>query len=195
MRKRSLLPLSGGPFETPFDMLSGCHERIRMFTGVASRIATEAAPAEQVAEAASRLCLYFGTALPLHEQDEEDTLLRAMQDARAPGIDPLFARLRDEHRAIERVLERLMPAWSSLVDTPELVDTHRALLREGGEELGTAFAPHLRMEEEELYPLARRSLSEPVLAAMLRAMRARREPVIDRLQSLHPRERREGDRR
>ncbi len=185
MRKRSLLPLSGGPFTTPFDMLSGCHERIRMFSGVATRLAVETAPPEQVVEAASRLCLYFGTALPLHEQDEEDTLFQAMRDAGAPGMDPLFARLRDEHRAIEAVLARLIPAWTSLAHAPEVIERHRAPLREGGEELSAAFAPHLRMEEEELYPLARRSLSEPVLASMLREMRARRAPVIDALHALH----------
>lgn len=194
MNKRSLLPMSGGPFATPFDMLGGCHERIRMFTGVAVRLVTEPAPPEQVAEAASRLHLYFGTALPLHEQDEEETLLRAMLDARAPGIDPLFARLRDEHRAIEAVLERLLPTWSSLSHAPELLDAHRSQLREGGEALASAFAPHLQMEEEELYPLARRSLSESVQSAMLHAMRARREPVIGKLQSLHT-DRKQGDRR
>lgn len=183
--KRSLLPMRGGPFETPFDMLAGCHERIRMFTGVALRLATEAAPAEQVVEATSRLCLYFGTALPLHEQDEEDTLLRAMLEASAPGIDPLFARLRDEHRAIEQVLGRLLPAWRSIARSPEEIESQRGPLREGAESLAAAFAPHLQMEEEELYPLAKRALSDAVQGAMLRTMRARREPVIDSLRILH----------
>lgn len=187
MTKRSLLPLSGGPFKTPFDLLSGCHERIRMFSGVALRLATESAPPEQIVEAASRLCLYFGTALPLHEQDEEDTLHKAMLDAKAPGMDALFARLHDEHRAIEDVLRRLIPAWTSLAHAPDLLERHRGPLREDGEALAAAFTPHLQMEEEELYPLARRSLSEPVLAAMLGSMRKRREPVIDRLHVLHER--------
>ena len=41
------------------------------------------------------------------------------------------------------------------------------------------------MEENEPHPLARRVLSADVLAEMLRAMRARREPVIGKLTSLH----------
>jgi hypothetical protein len=184
-KKPLLQTLRGGPFETPFDMLTGCHERIRTFTDVALRIAKEPAPAAQIAEAASRLGLYFGTALPLHEEDEEETLYEAMVAARAPGIDPLFARLRDEHRAIESVLARLLPAWASLARAPELVADVRSSLAEGAEELAAAFAPHLQMEEEELYPLAMRALPAPVLDEMLRAMRARRKPVIGKLHALH----------
>ena len=185
MKRRSLVSMGGG-FETPFDMLSGCHQRIRMFTDLAQRLAAQPAPAEEVAEAASRLCLYFGTALPLHEQDEEDTLHRAMQDARAPGVDAMFARLRKEHAAIENVLDELLPKWDALKSAPDLLAAEKATLARGGEALASAFAPHLDMEESELFPLARRVLSADVLAEMLRAMRARREPVIATLTSLHP---------
>ena len=185
MKRRSLLSMGGGSFETPFDMLSGCHQRIRMFCDLAQRLPAQPAPAEEVAEAASRLCLYFGTALPLHEQDEEDTLHRAMQAAGAPGMDALFARLRKEHRTIEEVLQELLPRWESLKESPELLAAEKEKLGQDAEALAAAFAPHLDMEENELYPLARRVLSADVLADMLRAMRARREPVIGKLTSLH----------
>lgn len=177
--------MSGG-FEGPFDMLIGCHQRIRMFSDLAQRLATQPAPAGEVVEAASRLCLYFGTALPLHEQDEEDTLHRAMEDAGAPGVDALFARLRKEHRAIEEVLHALLPKWQALQSSPDLLVAEKDALGRGAEALWAAFAPHLEMEENELYPLARRSLAPDTLAAMLRAMRARREPVIGKLTSLLP---------
>lgn len=183
-QRRSLTPLGGG-FDTPFDMLTGCHQRIRMFEDLAERLATEAAPAGEVAEAAARLCLYFGTALPLHEQDEEETLFRAMEAAGAPGADALFARLRKEHRAIEDVLATLLPKWEALRHAPERLAHERDALLEGARALTAAFAPHLAMEEDELYPLAHRTLSKEALADMLREMRARRAAVAGDLTSLH----------
>ena len=184
MKRRSLLTTSGA-FETPFDMLAGCHQRIRTFSELAKRLPVQPAPAEEVAEAASRLHLYFGTALPLHEEDEEQTLEQAMRQAGAPDMDAVFARLRKEHRAIEEVLHDLLPRWELLKVSPDRLAAERSALARGGEALASAFAPHLDMEENELYPLARRVLSAEVLAGMLRAMRARREPLIGKLTSLH----------
>ena len=177
--------MGGASFETPFDMLTGCHERIRIFTKLAERITTEPAPADEVAEAASRLVLYFGTALPLHEDDEEETLRRAMSEYGVSGIEPLFARLHDEHRAIEAVLQRLLPLWRMLSGAPDRLAHEADVLGEGAAALAAAFTAHLEMEESELYPLARRSLSRDVQAEMLRAMRARREPLKGALHVLH----------
>lgn len=184
MKRRSLLPMSG-PFGGPFDMLLGCHQRIRFFSALAERIATQPAPANEVAEAASRLRLYFGTALPLHEQDEEETLHQALVEARAPGIDALFARMRKEHRAIEAMLDELSPTWELLKTEPERLELERDALARGGAALVAAFEPHLAMEEDELFPLARAVLAPEVLAAMFRAMRARRDAVAAELTSLH----------
>ena len=140
---------------------------------------------EQVAEAASRLALYFGTALPLHEEDEEKTLHLAMAQYAISDIDALFARLEAEHRTIEAILHRLLPRWRILARTPDVLIGESGVLGEGAAALAAAFMPHLEMEENELYPLARRCLPDDVQARMLRAMRGRREPMIDRLHSLH----------
>lgn len=184
MKRRSLVSMGGG-FKTPFDMLSGCHQRIRFFSDLAQRLPAQPAPAEEVIEAASRLRLYFGTALPLHEEDEEETLYQAMVEANAPGVDALFARLRKEHREIEGVLQDLLPRWIGLTTAPERLGVEKTALTRGGEALVAAFAPHLDMEDNELYPLAQRTLSPDVLGGMLRAMLARREPFIGKLTSLH----------
>lgn len=183
--KRSLLALGGESFETPFDMLGGCHRRIRFFTDVASRIAIPTAPSEEVAAAASRLVLYFGTAMPLHEEDEEKTLQRAMTDYAVSGSAALFNRLLEDHRAIEAILDRLLPRWRALAIEPAAIGEHRPALVEDAEALARAFEPHLDMEENELFPLARRSIPDDVQGRMLRAMRNRREPMTDALHSIH----------
>src|SRR5690606_10786769 len=117
--------------------------------------------------------------------DEEETLYQAMSEARAPGADALFARMRKEHGAIEELLSELSPMWEALRTSPERLGEHRSALLRGGEALVAAFEPHLAMEEDELFPLARRSLGPDVLAAMFRAMRERRASVAAQLTSLH----------
>lgn len=179
-------PTTPGGFTDPFEMLGACHERIRTFAAVARRLATETAPASQVADAARRLHLYFGTALPLHEQDEEETLSTALAGGPESGrSDLLFERLRREHREIEHVVGDLLPRWDAVARRPERVVHERTPMLELTEALSAAFAPHLAMEEEELFALARRSLPADRLVLMLAEMRGRRQPVFAKLQELH----------
>ncbi|WP_198104236.1 hemerythrin domain-containing protein, partial [Clostridioides difficile] len=56
----------------PLDMLLACHDRLRHFSELASLLASRPdASADDVVDAARRLCTYFTVALPLHEADEE----------------------------------------------------------------------------------------------------------------------------
>ena len=57
------------------DLLIGCHQRIRHFTGVAMKLAhAQGASPEEVTQAAAGAHRYYTVSLPLHEADEEDTL-------------------------------------------------------------------------------------------------------------------------
>jgi len=61
--------------EDAVDMLIGCHQRIRHFTGVAIKLAhAQGATPEEVTQAAAGAHRYYTVSLPLHEADEEDTL-------------------------------------------------------------------------------------------------------------------------
>jgi hypothetical protein len=86
--------------------------------------------------------LYFGTALPLHEEDEEDAL---KDRVRASSLDPLFDRLRKEHGTIEGVLEKLLPLWEQLETSFEHVVPNLAVT------LAAAFGSHLRIGEEAVF--------------------------------------------
>ncbi len=181
--------LPGAGFADPFEMLEACHGRIRSFTAVAQRLASQEAPPSQVAEAASGVHLYFGTALPLHEQDEEETLWTALRGSAPPArLETLFDRLVQEHRTIEQVLRELLPQWADLANRPQGLAERRRSLSDLTQELGRAFEPHLAMEEQELYPLAREVLPAASLRPMLLEMRTRRQPVFAKLQKLHPHE-------
>lgn len=187
-RRRSLMALGGtlpaGPAETPFDMLLACHGRIRHFTSLALSLAEREAPAAEVREVSSRLTLYFGTALPLHEEDEERTLGAALARAEDAAVAPLLEQLASEHRTIGRVLAELLPRWTELAEAPGLLEPHRAPMSKSARALATAFDAHLAMEERELFPLARRVLPTATQLEMLREMRERRRSVVGKLHGI-----------
>ena len=64
--------------EGPLELLLGCHQRIRNFTQLASRVASgEPASDADVADAARRVHRYHAIALPLHQADEEQRLRKS----------------------------------------------------------------------------------------------------------------------
>ena len=69
-------PLATQPkSEDAVDLLIGCHQRIRHFTGVAIKLAhAQGAEPEEVVQAAAGAHRYYTISLPLHEADEEETL-------------------------------------------------------------------------------------------------------------------------
>jgi len=67
--------------EDAFDLLLGCHQRIRHFTATAAKLAhAQGATADEIRMAAASVHRYYSVSLPLHEADEEDSL-RSRLDA------------------------------------------------------------------------------------------------------------------
>ena len=61
--------------EDAVDLLTGCHDRIRHFTGVAVKLAhAQGESPEQIVQAAAGVHRYYAISLPLHEADEEQTV-------------------------------------------------------------------------------------------------------------------------
>ena len=68
-------------------LLLDCHERIRAFTAMASRLAAPGDPGpDAIRDAAARVHRYFAEALPLHAQDEEESLAPRLR-GRDPDLD------------------------------------------------------------------------------------------------------------
>lgn len=160
-----------GSEDGPRLLLQGCHGRIRSFTSLALRLAQSAgaAPAEQVGEAARRVCRYFGEALPKHVADEELSLGPRLRTL-APSA---LAEMASQHRAIEAVLERLLALWRRLADHPEELSALAAILGPPTSELAALWEPHLALEEREVFPGLDR-LTPEARAAIWREMRSRR---------------------
>lgn len=156
------------------DLLLECHERIRTFVAMARRIA-EVGPSEpgSVAEAAACVRRYFTEALPLHAQDEEESILPRLRGLDARVNADLDAMTR-EHREHERPLGELVAACDRIAHAPEKVAELASALGEAAAELERHFALHLGREEAVIFPAMRRLLDRSTDAAIMREIRERR---------------------
>jgi iron-sulfur cluster repair protein YtfE (RIC family) len=155
-------------------LLLECHERIRSFLALARRVAEAgAAELDAVPEAAARVHRYFTEALPLHAQDEEESILPRLR-----GLDPLvdaeLAVMKREHGEHERPLAVLTAACAELAREPARLPALAPEVARATAELERHFTEHLHREETVIFPAIRRLLSPTQDAAIMRELRARR---------------------
>jgi hemerythrin-like domain-containing protein len=158
------------------DLLLGCHQRIRHFTAVASKLAhAQGATPREIQDAAEAVYRYYAVSLPLHEADEEDSLRPRLSSVADPKMQHALAAMHDQHMAIDDLLERLLPLLRLVGNNPDV------LADAGGEMCSIAgaltemFNAHLQMEEEVIFPAVGATLTEQDRAELLREMRDRRK--------------------
>ena len=162
--------------EDAVDLLLGCHQRIRHFTGVAVKLAhAHGATPEEIAQAAAGVHRYYSVSLPLHEADEEQTLhprLSAIADDR---VHHALLAMRDQHQAIDELLERLLPLLIMAGNNPDMLAAVGGEMCSITQALDEMFRAHLQMEEEVIFPAIRSALLPSVREDILREMRQRRK--------------------
>lgn len=180
-----MIPLGRGPrtleqAREPAELLVACHGRIRHFSEVAVRLARGGhAPTDRIAEAARSLEQYFSIALPLHERDEEDSLAPRLLESRAKSeVEEALARMTEEHRVIDELVDRAMPLWRRVAAAPADVARVAGELEELAHALTDSFGPHLALEEHVIFPALEMALSPGARAAILQEIRARRTPEV-----------------
>jgi hemerythrin-like domain-containing protein len=157
-------------------MLSACHDRIRIQCATLRRLVphlAEHGADEEARNAASNVMRYFDTSATHHHADEEEDLFPALIESMA-GSDAICLRkmieeLTADHRAMEVAWQRLRGVLQRIAageTTPLASDDVEALVR--------LYERHIGCEEDELYPMVARLLSEEDLAHVGRAMRERR---------------------
>ncbi|MBV8760858.1 MAG: hemerythrin domain-containing protein [Deltaproteobacteria bacterium] len=140
--------------EDVVDLLIACHERIRTFIAMATRITADAGP--DAREAAGQVRRYFAEAFPLHVADEEELL-------------PIPPRIHDDHVAHAPAIDRLV-AMCAAVEQGGPVPAELAPL---AEQLERELTEHLAIEERDVFP-ALRALPEAERTRIRDAIRARR---------------------
>lgn len=163
--------------EDAVGMLLECHARIREFVALARRLGDAAdAPADVIQETARRVRRYFADALPLHAQDEEESLLPRVR-GRDAALDRELSAMAREHREHEEPLARLVAACRALEQAPARLAEFRQAVASPAAELDEHFVRHLSREESAIFPALRRLLRADDDAAVVREIRARRSPV------------------
>lgn len=165
------------PADDPLGMVLECHERIRRFVSLAETLASPPADAtpEQIAEGARDVLRYFSVALPLHEQDEEQSIApRLAGKTLGADADRALAELVPQHREIEELISGLMRRWKELAGEPERLGTLRTVIGAPTKRLRQLFDAHLEGEEKRLLPAVRKVLGADELGKIKDEIAARR---------------------
>ncbi|USE78644.1 hemerythrin domain-containing protein [Cupriavidus gilardii] len=167
----AMLPNTPIPsFESPIELLTACHDKVRRFASLCGRLAEHTArhgADDQARTAAAGIVRYFTIAAPLHHADEETDLFPAL---RALGDDALTAAMRaleDDHDALDALWHQARP-WLEAVQQGSAGAAPEALA-----EFAARYLRHVEREEREVFPFAAR-LPEPTLRAIGQRMAQRR---------------------
>jgi len=172
------LPGFGGPavgFDTPFEMLRACHERVQRTLGLQERLCRYLLDTgcDASAMAAARDVLrYFDIAAPLHHEDEEKHVFPLLQGSSDAALRDAVARLHGEHQAMAARWQEARAALEALAEgrITAFSDVQQAALAA----FAACYAEHIRIEETLVYPAARAMLDADALQAMGAEMRRRR---------------------
>lgn len=162
--------------EAPLEMLSACHIRIERQCATLNRLAAHLAQHgadDSARHAAANIMRYFDISAPQHHADEEENvfpaLIESMAGSDAVCIHQMIEGLTADHREMEagwrslrRALERIAAGQStdlSASEVAQFIDLHKR---------------HLKVEDDDLLPMAARLLSDGELDQIGRAMRERR---------------------
>ncbi len=159
--------------DTPMALLLACHERIRKFLKIAWKLGEASIEEyEAVRNSARDAAHYFSESLPLHMEDEHDSILPRLAGS-SPRMDAALARMHREHLEEEAAVLELIGYCKALSENPAHLDNIRDGLRECVRRLTVKLESHLSGEEREIFP-ALADLPDDVQQTIVLEMRARR---------------------
>jgi len=170
-------------FTDPTGLLADCHRRVEMFLGMlkaVGEVIDQPATAEtnRALDAALR---YFGEAAPKHTADEEDSLFPRLRQLDHPEIQSAFAaldKLEDDHRWAIPLHDKVERLGTRYLSTGKLSDDEIAEFRRSVASLALMYKEHIQVEEELIFPLAARVLSETEKTAVGNEMAGRRQVTL-----------------
>lgn len=167
-------------FSQPLGMLSDCHRRIERFLGALVKV-TDQARGGAMNAMQKRDWLnaleYFRKAAPRHTADEEESLfprLRNLHDSNVETALRDVAQLETEHRRADKLHAAVDEIGQRWIDRESLSADDTRQLQEALDELTRLYDGHIVVEEQAVFPLAAKLLSEAEKATMGVEMAARR---------------------
>ena len=175
------LPGFGAPavgFDTPFEMLEACHERVERSLDLLARLCSylhDHTCDDTARQAARDVLRYFDLAAPLHHEDEE---LHVFPLLLARGSAAVVAQVQQLQADHTRMGERWQAARALLL---ALAEGRQTAFSAADEAVLAGFAEgysaHIRTEEDTVYPAARVLLDPEEVQRMGQEMRRRRGAV------------------
>lgn len=168
-------------FHQPLRLMMDCHRRIERFLDVLIRVldARSDQPLDDEQRRALETALnYFRSAGPQHNQDEEQSLFPRMRASSDPAVARALARVEELERDHETArhahdrVDELGRQWlaEGRITPPAAAEMHELLTR-----LRSHYQQHIRTEDEDIFPLASRVLTDHDLAEIGREMKHRRQ--------------------
>ena len=149
----------GEPTDTPAALIRACHDRLRFFTALASRLATEPSLSDaEVHEAAERIHRYFTEALPHHEADEDESVAPRLRGL-SVEVDEALDRVAEEHRASATHVDQIVRMTAELVVEPGRRTALRPELHRIADGLLVFYQAHMTKEEAVVVAALERSVA------------------------------------
>jgi hemerythrin-like domain-containing protein len=157
-----------------------CHRRIEKFLDMIREVARERRGSplpDEHRRALATALVYFAEAAPHHTADEEASLfprMRATDDPRIHAALERLEKLEADHRRAEHAHARVDEFCRRWLDDDRLPESEADELIALLDELKQTYERHIRLEDEEVFPLAGRTLDANQIKAVGREMRERR---------------------
>jgi hemerythrin-like domain-containing protein len=171
---------SQADFTRPIGLMMDCHRRIEHFLEALRRVVERFGGGDLDGEGRSALetsLNYFGQAVPRHTADEEQSLfprVRRSDDPAACEAMTELDRLEADHRLAESAHVRIDELGRRWLNAGRLGESDGARLRTLLDDLATAYADHIRLEDERVFVLGSGVLTAESLREVGEEMEQRR---------------------
>lgn len=171
-------------YSDPTGLLSDCHRRIEMFMNSLEAVgmAMQAPPTDDVRRALEAALRYFAQAAPKHTADEEHSLFPRVRQIDSPEVRAAFAQLDEleqDHRGAESLHAEAERLGRQYLDRGALSPPDVQRFRAAVANLLKIYGRHIRVEDEQIFPLAARILSDQEKSAIAQEMANRRNVNIE----------------
>jgi hemerythrin-like domain-containing protein len=168
------------PFSDPTGLLSDCHRRIEMFLGALEGVASviDRSLTDETRAALESALRYFREAAPKHTADEEESLFPRMRQKRDPNMEAAIKRLEPlehDHLWAGSLHAEMQELGQRYLSAGSLESTGVEAFRKAIASLVSIYQQHISIEDDLVFPLAKRLLSVANKAAIADEMAARRK--------------------
>ncbi len=164
-------------FDDPIGMLTDCHRRIESFLSVLCMVADRARGrglSEEESAAVNAALSYFKSGGQRHTADEEESLFPRLREQQVSSALVKLEQLEGEHKRAAELHELVENFYINWIEAGRLGNKDEQALFESTAELDRIYQAHIKIEEEQVFPEAARTLDRESVEEMGQEFRARR---------------------